>query len=278
MTEHSDRLDTLQDSVPLQEIARRMLECPNRYAPSYIARIISRGIPEIYQRKVKGMRRGNIGILETDKAQETILRIEDLVTPFEYYPYKINYDTIIFPGTHYGKLIFAALDEKMRTLPPQPDLDHHLRIAAFLTIVAASAHAFPDVNGRVSVGLADVYLRAQCKKSLNMSALSNEDNVVELWTAMVNCTYLLLPEKYNPKAIIEESKRKNRNEIEVDAPYLGVFSFQEQALVRPFRPIFADSIIQFIRDFQGDRAVTNNQLDIYYHLDRLAGIYKECLQ
>lgn len=276
MAEIPDMLDTFA-SASLQKLAGRRQVQPERYTPSYMARIMSRSMPEENQQKIKGMRRGQIGGLPSKSGERVILRIWDLDTPIKYGPYEIRYETIVFPGTHFGDEIFRAMDKKVLTFTPTSDLNELLRRAAFQTVVTASAHAFPDVNGRISVGLADTYLRANAGRSLDMNLLSDEKKMVELADEMIRSTYLLLPEKYNPRPVIEELKRKNKFSITLTAPYLGPFKFQVQSQVKPFRPLFAESIITFINGFDSSAPKTDDPLNIYFHIDNIADIYRENL-
>lgn len=175
-----------------------------------------------------------------------------------------------FPGLNQGSEIFNELDKKIESISPERlhgDEIYHL--AAFLTIISASCHAFPDANGRISVGLADIFLQNLLNRKIDYGKLN--DRMDEFLKAMTVATYSLLHEEYNPTANREQMRKKKEKHRQVQIPRN---SGLDRLKIRKFIDNFSTSIKQFIIDFN-PKKLSDDPLSTYYHISKIANIYKE---
>lgn len=263
-----DTVDTLPGSI-IGKLVERLESRPDRYSPSYIAQIISKSIADKDQKQYgasRGVRKGHFLEAGQDKLFMWVPRTALSIIKGEY---RLDYAGMSFPGFTHGREIFATLDEKVSSIPLETlGEDTIFRLAAFLTIVVASNHAFPDANGRVAVGLADVFLRRLARKAVDYEKL--DARAGELRRAMTDATCSLLPGRYNPASAFARMERTEIHRETISVPGVTVNAPQLKQFLRDF----SGSIQQFIRDFDLARKKTD-PLSTYSHIDKIAAIYRE---
>jgi|GEM_PF-5340633 len=167
------------------------------------------------------------------------------------YPHrKITYRGFSFPGLSHGQQIFAALDQKARSLFTDPEIlasDTAVRDSASLIgAIITMTHAFLAGNGRTSRAVIDFYLRKYSQERLDESRLLQTQNKRRLDLAFQRMSYEALPQGYSPQSVLNGTDH-NEQEIDIAIPLPQTHSQEE---VRTFLRNYADTIIDHLTRFQ----------------------------
>lgn len=171
--------------------------------------------------------------------------------------------------TYKSQEILSALDEKFELLDLNKLSEDQLyNVAAFCTIIIASAHPFPDGSGRAAIGVADVILRKNLGKSLDLSKVEARNN--DITKIMVPGTVLMFPGKYNPNAALDRA-RKNPNRTErVDIPNIPYMEETNKFIVD-----LSASIIRSIKGFDpSNLQLREDKGTLDEYIEKLGAFYK----
>src|SRR5688572_26235116 len=176
----------------------------DKYTPSYIARLINRGLAqELYQDypDIKGLRKGHF-IVDKDIRHEMG---EDVALAISREGgTRVEYDRVILPSNRSTEIL-AELDKKISTIDFSKKSQKEIyAIAAFATIMVSTAHPFPDGNGRTAVGVADVIIRRNLQRSLRLDLIEKLN--VNLVSMLIPSTASMYPGRYHPEAAMERAK------------------------------------------------------------------------
>ncbi len=272
MAAETDGLSTIPVDI-LAKVPERMAAKPLKYKPSYVLRIINRSIPKEDATASLGsdIRRGHYSAADPGE-HHIINKNPEMGITLD--GYSINYRGLTLVGLNFGESILAVLDKKFAGLNFGHMTEKQVfRTASFASIVAGATHPFKDANGRSAVGLADVILRWKLAKRLNFGKLMEENH--KLTSILSAGSLALLPDQYNPNAVVIAMRDAREKERSVQIPNKLVGP--PEAVTR-FLSDYSQSITRFIEGFDPEKAAADSfrrgSLDVRWCVDDLADLYR----